>query len=68
MIIIKHGASIVEGKDFEVGADIMTIIDATLKAEKNNNINIIAELVRCAKETDNLEVLLKFAKRIQDEL
>lgn len=65
MIQGNMGDVILGGPDFLVGTELLSIIEAIITEEDDT---VIPQMVKVAKDLNKIDIILKFAKAISDNL
>ena len=65
MIQGNMGDVILGGPDFLVGTELLSIIEAIITEEDDT---VIPQMVKAAKNLNKIDIILKFAKAISDNL
>lgn len=65
MIKSDRGELTMLGPDFVLGAELLAIIDGVVNASENTEINICKETFECAKDVGQVNILIKFAKLME---
>ena len=67
MINANLGMVVMDGPDFVIGAELLSIMEASVD-ERDECSTIIPEMVDTAKELDKIDILRKFAEAISNNL
>lgn len=61
MIKSDNGVLAMVGPDFVLGAELMSIIDGVVNAQKTTGVNICKKTFECASDTGQVSILIEFA-------
>lgn len=68
MIRSDRGDITMIGPDFVLGAELLSIMENTVKIHKKTGVNICTRTVECANELGEQETLVEFAELIKQAI